>query len=215
MDIVKLPEDRASEAVDVLQEAFRDYPFLRFVIGPTLDEYETHLRALVDFFTRARFAHGDPVFGAIDAHGQLVGVANVTVPGPRRPAPDLVQRRAALWERLGPSAQARYETYGVACQAFWNHSPRYHVNMVGVRRRRAGQGIGRSLLEAVHRASSKDPRSTGVALTTEDPANVPLYQHLGYSVTGTATLSDSLQTWGFFRPDQAPGASVDTAPANV
>ena len=41
----------------------------------------------------------------------------------------------------------------------------------------------------------------GVTLTTEDQANVSLYEHLGYEVVGQETVAPELRTWGFFRPD--------------
>jgi hypothetical protein len=49
--------------------------------------------------------------------------------------------------------------------------------------------------------SRQDERSVGVTLTTEDPDNVPMYRHLGYSIIGHATVAPDLRTWGFFRPD--------------
>jgi hypothetical protein len=40
-----------------------------------------------------------------------------------------------------------------------------------------------------------------VTLSTEDPKNVPVYQHVGYGVVGQARVTDDLETWFFFRPD--------------
>lgn len=199
--VVRLSRERSAEAVDVLCEAFYDYPFMRFVIESVGDDYEPHLRALIDFFTFARLVNDDLVLAATSAEGRVVGVANVTLPGPRRSISELTVRRSQLWDRIGLDAQARYESYGKVCEPFWTASSHYHANMIGVRRASAGQGIGRLLLDAVHDASRRDPRSDGVALTTEDPQNVALYEHLGYHVTGTAHISSTLRTWGFFRPD--------------
>jgi hypothetical protein len=39
----------------------------------------------------------------------------------------------------------------------------------------------------------------GVSLTTEYPANVPLYERVGYTVVGHAVIAPGLETWGFFR----------------
>ena len=41
----------------------------------------------------------------------------------------------------------------------------------------------------------------GVTLTTEDPSNVPLYEHFGYQVVGHARVAPGLESWGFFRHD--------------
>ena len=197
-----LTQDRADDAVDVLCEAFHDYPFMRYVIGQGVEDYDHRLRAMVAFFTFARFVGDDLVLGATGEGHRLVGVTTVTRPGPRRRPPELTARRETLWQLLGKEARSRYESYGQACEGFWDAAPHFHANMVGVRRGYAGQGIGRCLLDAVHDASRDDPQSIGVALTTEDPGNVPLYEHLGYRVTGTAQISNTIRTWGFFRPNQ-------------
>jgi hypothetical protein len=39
-------------------------------------------------------------------------------------------------------------------------------------------------------------------LTTEDPANVPLYESFGYEITGHARVSADVETWAFYRPDR-------------
>jgi hypothetical protein len=57
------------------------------------------------------------------------------------------------------------------------------------------------LMDHVHGMSRRDTLSEGVTLTTEDPSNVPIYEHLGYMVVGHARVSPGLKTWGFFRPD--------------
>ena len=73
--------------------------------------------------------------------------------------------------------------------------------MSELRRAAKGKGVGRRLLEHVHLMSREDSGSQGVTLTTEDEANVSLYQHSGYEMVGDATVGWGLQTWGFFRPD--------------
>ena len=73
--------------------------------------------------------------------------------------------------------------------------------MIGVRARVRGSGLGRRMIEHVHSMSRADPESEGVTLTTEDPANVALYEHLGYEIVGHAVVGPKLSTWGFFRSD--------------
>jgi hypothetical protein len=45
----------------------------------------------------------------------------------------------------------------------------------------------------------KDEDAQGVSLTTENPDNVPLYQHFGYRIVGTSNVGPGLTTWGFYR----------------
>jgi hypothetical protein len=57
------------------------------------------------------------------------------------------------------------------------------------------------LIEAVIDISRERPGSEGVTLTTEDPANVPLYRHLGFQVTGHSRVAPELESWGLVRPN--------------
>jgi GNAT superfamily N-acetyltransferase len=95
----------------------------------------------------------------------------------------------------------RYEAFGEAGDQFELEAPHYHLNMIGVRRSHATRGLGRELLTAVHDLSRADPLSCGVTLSTETERNVPLYDHFGYRLMGYARVSDDLETWAFFRPD--------------
>ena len=110
-------------------------------------------------------------------------------------------RGANLFSALGGAARDRYNQLGRIWARFAINEPNLHLNMIGVRGTHAGRGLGRLLLDHVHARSVSDPDSTGVTLTTESRDNVPLYEHLGYRLVGHEHVSDSLATWGFFRPD--------------
>ena len=88
----------------------------------------------------------------------------------------------------------------VLCDAFYDYPVMGYV-LIGVSRASQGSGLGRKLMDHVHLMSHEDASSQGVTLTTEDPANVPLYEHLGYRLVEHVTLSPTMGTWGFFRPD--------------
>ena len=197
----ELAPDRLSEAVDVLSDAFHDYPVMRYVIGAAGDAYTSRLRTMLTFFTSARFIRDELVTGAVTTEDVVVGVANSTLPGTQRSPAILGTQREAVWRELGADALARYEAHGSATAPFAVDRPNYHLAMLGVRRSHAGTGVARRLLDALHDTSRRDPRSAGVTLTTEDPRNVALYQHFGYQVVGHTRVTDTLESWGFFRPD--------------
>lgn len=71
--------------------------------------------------------------------------------------------------------------------------------MIGVRGAHRGDGLGRLLLHAVHDHARERPGCRGVSLTTENPANVPLYQYFGYDLVAHAEVAPGLESWGFFR----------------
>jgi len=49
--------------------------------------------------------------------------------------------------------------------------------------------------------SAAHPQSPGVSLSTEVPGNVPMYEHFGYRVVGSARVAPELTTWVLFRRD--------------
>lgn len=199
--VAALDPTRAGEAVAVLEEAFRDYPVMRHVVGAGEEGRSERLRALLEYFVAARLLKGGLVLAAEPEPGVVGAVALVTVPGERESPPALAQRREELWRLLGQAARARYDACGTVWRRFTIDRPHHHLNLIGVGRGYAGRGLARALLEAIHRRSAADPGSAGVTLTTEDPANLRLYERFGYRIIGESTLAPGLRTWSFFRPD--------------
>ena len=198
--VFELGEDDVGAVVSVLCESFFDYPTMRFVLGPDPRYYENQLRTLVHFFVMARVLRGEVVLGIGGDEG-LSAAALVSRPtGPEAP-PELGDLREKVWAELGTSARGRYEAFGAASAPFQVAAPHLHLNMIGVRRRAQSEGLGRLLIEHVHELSKEDSESQGVTLTTEDPANVSLYEYLGYQIVGRVVVAPELTTWGFFRPD--------------
>ena len=198
--VFRLPSDRVSEAVHVLCDAFHDYPVMRYILGPRSEDYDRCLHRMIGIFVSARALRGDPILAVADG-AAIVGVATLTPPGDRQAPPSVAEAREALWRDLDPGAKARSD----ALVAIWDRTtlsvPQWHLNMLGVVGTHAGRGVGSRLLKEVHRISREDAGSTGVSLTTEDPANVPLYQHCGYEIVSHDRVSPELETWGFFRKD--------------
>lgn len=191
-----------SHAVDVLCEAFYDYPVMRNVIGSVGGDYDRRLHMLINFFVMARVWRGEPILGVSNG-SDLVATAILTLPGKRQPPAELARLREAVWRELGQSARLRYETFGEATRKFEISQPHYHLNMIGVRHSHHGKGLARQLLDAVHAISHRDPVSLGVTLTTEDFRNVSLYRHFGYQVVGHARVDAQLETWNLFRANNS------------
>jgi hypothetical protein len=106
-------ESEAGQALDVLCEAFHDYPVMRYVIGPAGEEYDRRLRSVIEFFLQARLSRNEPVLGIADGE-TLVAAAIVTLPGSGPLPAALAARRELVWAELGADALARYEAYGAA-----------------------------------------------------------------------------------------------------
>jgi GNAT superfamily N-acetyltransferase len=204
MNVGPLSFGDVEEISTVFSDAFYDYPVMRYVLGPG-PTYDERLHALVELFVSGRAYRNEPMLGVRDATGVLVGAATMTLPRSPDPPVPFTTFREARWAELGADARARYDAFVAATQRFPIALPHHHLNMIGVRRSRQGQGLARLLLAAVHELSHADDESCGVSLTTELASNVRLYEHFGYRVEGHAPVGPGLETWTLFRTQDRQG----------
>jgi GNAT superfamily N-acetyltransferase len=197
-----IPPQRAHDVLDVMCDAFRDYPVMRYVLGEIAGPDDSRLRALIGLFVGARALREEPMFGVSDGD-RLIGAATTTLPGELESPLSVAALRERTWSALGADARARYEAFIGAGERFYPSAPHHHLNMLGVRRSHAGHGLARPLLEAVHALADADPGSAGVTLSTENAKNLGLYAHFGYAVRGHARVADALETWVLFRAKAA------------
>ena len=201
MKATRLDASDTSAVVDVLSEAFFDYPVMRYVLGPEPD-YARRLDSLVSMFVAARALAADVMFGIHDANGLI---AAVTTSNPAVAAhPDFAAVRHAVWQQLGTAAEQRYDLCVQAWQSIALPVPQLHVNMIGVRDAYRGKGLSRLLLDEVNELGAQASTAAGISLTTEQPRNVELYRHLGYQVVGEKRIADTLHTWSMFRQTPRP-----------
>jgi GNAT superfamily N-acetyltransferase len=197
-EAIPLPPERRDEVIDVLADAFGDYPLMQWVVGPGGD-VSGRVRRLVAFFVSRRVMRGGPLLGVVDGN-RLVGAAAITLPVEPAPPPGITALDVDVWRDLGEPARGRYQSYADTTAPFFTGlGPHYHLNMIGIRTSHKGQGLARPLLDAVRQMSDADAASTGVSLTTERDRNVKLYEHFGYGVIAHTRVSDDIQTWGLFR----------------
>ena len=194
-----LPPERLPDVVDVMADAFAEYPLMLHLVGPEGD-VSARVRALVDLFVSRRLRRGGPMFGVEDPDsGRLVGATILTLPGEPAPSVEWQAWQQTRWETLGADTKARYDHYAGLWPSL-EATPHHHLNMIGMRRDFAGRGWARPLLEHVIALADQDPASSGVTLTTEVPRNVELYQYFGFQIVGRQSVTAALETWGFFRP---------------
>jgi GNAT superfamily N-acetyltransferase len=198
MNLVTLDRSSLGDVRDVLCEAFADYPVMRYVLGSEGD-YRQRLGVLVGLFVAGRMLGDDVALGILDG-SKLAGTATIALPD-TEPPPEVEAVREQAWRALGPDALARYQRFSTVSRSFAVERPHLFLDMLGVRSRYKGRGLGRLLLDAVHDHSRAHVTSEGVRLTTENPANVELYRHFGYRLIGHAPVADGLETWVLFRSD--------------
>ena len=198
MIVVNLYEENISEVVDVLCEAFYNYPVMKYVLGEK-EDYDSRLRKMVTFFVSARALRNEPLLGIYNSQNKLVAAATVTLPEVISPPPELLKLRDELWSEIGSEEKVRYENYGYVASGLLPKEPHHHLNMIGVRNAYQGKGLARQLINEIEKLVSEHPFSTGVSLNTEVEANVNFYLHLGYALIGQAEVDKGIQTWGFFK----------------
>jgi len=197
--VQRLDDAHVGEIVDVLCSAFVQYPVMQYVLGDAaMEGGGARLQRLIDLFVRTRVLRREPMLGVRDG-SQLAAVAILSNPHVTVTPAALASLRATVWEELGDAARSRYATYSDACRAFDVDVAHIHLNMIGVRQPLEGRGFGRRLMEAVDRLARDDADCHGISLTTENPANLSFYEHLGYRNVGHVVVAPELESWGFFR----------------
>jgi ribosomal protein S18 acetylase RimI-like enzyme len=82
------------------------------------------------------------------------------------------------------------------------HRPKekhYYLTCLGVVQEFKGLKIGRKMLDTIHNIVDEDTTSFGIGLDTENPDNIPLYEHFGYKHIATEVL-DGMMIYIMFRP---------------
>lgn len=198
MNVVNLTRADQPELIAMLRAAFYDYPVMRFVLQhSTGNDYERHLDALIEFFCAIRFARSFPALG-IRTNGELVAAALVNEPTPE-PRPLPVLELEQLKSVIGEEADERLVQYETQSSIPEPAAPHHLLGMIGVHPAHRGKRYAGVLLKAVEEIAVNDSNSAGVFLNTEDPANVPFYEHFGYQVIGEVDIGN-LHSWCLFLP---------------
>jgi hypothetical protein len=106
MSVRALSGSEAPVVTEILCEAFRDYPVMRWVLAGSGSDYDRKLSRMIGYFVAARVYRGEPLLG-VEHEGRLGAAAILSVPdGPPSP-PEMVTERHAVWKDLGREALDR------------------------------------------------------------------------------------------------------------
>jgi GNAT superfamily N-acetyltransferase len=196
--VVEISSDRLDEMIEVLAESFFNYPTMRYILRGSGPRYPTRLRTLVGSFARSRVEVGSPLLGVETGQPpKFVAAALIDPPG-RPPRSDGDE----LLEPIGQRAVQRLRNFETAIAPLEPDRGFYYLGMVGVLRGYRGRGYSKLLVDRVIDMSAADADSEGVLLTTEQEANIPLYESMGFVTRGDAVTADKrLHSWTMFRTD--------------
>lgn len=179
--------------------AFAEDPFFAFVLPDTRYRH----RGLLRIFEGSR-RHCARVGGVVERHeGQATAIWS-TKETMEIGFPQAIRAGMLMLPlQLGLGAARRLGIGDSEALAFLEASisePFAYLMAVGVDPTLKGQGLGRALIEDVEAAAAAAGHET-LALKTENPANVPLYEHLGFVLRGHAVMSKSgVPTWVMSKP---------------
>jgi GNAT superfamily N-acetyltransferase len=199
LKVERLNRSDKEYAVNVLASAFHEYPVMRYILKSEGEKYESDLKALMGFFCESRLTREFPLLG-IRISGELVVAAGINEPEYKPRSPELNKVYSDLTITIGEEAIARYESYEKKANPGLD-APHYFLGIIGVVQAHQGKGYAKNIIEEVHRMSEAHSTSTGVCLSTEDPPNVPIYEHLGYKVISEADVGE-IHTWAMFRENR-------------
>ena len=199
MRVIALSMDQLDEATEVLALAFEEYPLVRYFLAGQGAAYAQRLREMFRLTCRYRLLVGWPPAGVLRG-GKLAAVACVTGTDEPPEPPEMAELEQAFVSRMGPQAAERIEEYVEVKQRNLPAEPHHYLTAIGVHPEARGIGCARALLDYVHALSQSDATSMGVALDTQTPSNVALYEHFGYRQTAETKVGD-VPTWCMYRPN--------------
>jgi GNAT superfamily N-acetyltransferase len=174
----------AAEAAQTLARAFHDDPVFGWMLPAEGSRHRRLRRFFLTELHHESLRHGAVEVAYVD--GRVAGAAVWFPPGTSlgTEASALPGYLRAFGRRLVTAS--RYQS--IAVHAHPREQPHWYLAFIGVDPARQGQGAGAALLRSRLRRCDQD--GLPAYLESSNPANDPLYQHLGFHVTGTLGLPE-------------------------
>ena len=196
--ITSLNTQDTEKVIEVLFAAFEQDPLMLYFFG---NEYQNLAKYVMEYLCNLAHLSNLSLWGAT-FEGELKGVALITPPEAvnRNQQQAIAKLDEQLAIAVGEAVFTRIEAYFQIMEAGKPKQPHFYIDILGVMPETQGQGVGKALLEAIHKMSESSPQSCGVALDTENERNLGFYESLGYSVS-TITNLERLKIWSMFRSE--------------
>ena len=184
---------------DVLARAFIDDPAMSWLFPDRTDR----IRRLARFFTLSTRLDPDPGIWsvALDDTGSVAAAMMWRAPGQwKTPASAMLLHLLPLVSTFGITLP-RALSLQSAIEAHHPHAPHWYLQFAGCVPEQQGRGLGGAAIRA--RLSQCDAAGLPAALETATPANVGLYQSLGFEVTGTFDIPAGPHFWSMWRKSRS------------
>ncbi|MEM5774468.1 MAG: GNAT family N-acetyltransferase [Anaerolineaceae bacterium] len=208
--VIGLGLEQVDEAADLLTPVFLDSPLDHYILEGLGPERRNILASSFKMDCLWKLGMGWPLLGVLE-NGKLAAVALVIgcqpsqggmaeYQGGRLTLARLQEMEDRLDRSFGPQTCARILEYYSLRDAHKPREPHLYIESLAALPEHRGKGYGGLLIDFISRLSENDGASTGVALDTQDPVNLALYQHFGYRVTGQGAIWP-VDNWFLFRPN--------------
>lgn len=192
MTVETIDRSEKAAALDVLCEAFHDYPVMQTSLAESGQAYDHHLREMIDLFCENRFGRGRPLY-VLRKDASIAAVAVCSGAESIPTTPELQSQSDALDALIGETAVQRLAGYDDLSEVGEPECPHHYLGMLGVRSALRGKGYGRALVDHLKVVVRHDPISEGICLNTETEKNISIYERMGFEVRGEAE-NDHLHT---------------------
>ncbi|MCL6414813.1 GNAT family N-acetyltransferase [Aestuariirhabdus sp. Z084] len=194
--IVPLDHNWKREARSLLFHAYRECPIYQRLFSSELEGFSQRLRSGIREMCNIYFSAEDPVLG-IMANERLAGVAVLSSPNSKRLA-DILSWRWKMMLTAGFGCTDRVREYqGRVADHLMDC---YQVPLIGVSAQQRHHGLGKLLLDEIHKRVESDSNARGVVIDTANPAFLPYYEELGYQVIDTLAV-DGFEEKVLMRPN--------------
>lgn len=200
-EVFELEESHAEQAIDLLVLAFEADPAYRYFCDAKHSGYRRRLDIVFRSGRALQRSSDQPLLGILSGQ-RLAGLAMIQEPGAKVPVWTQLRWLLKIAMLTGPRVPWRILGDVKIAERARPAEPHFYLPILAVHPDFQGSGCGRALLEALQSRSGRHPSSEGVCLETENPTNVPFYEHIGYRVIARNSYAD-LEIITLFRSDES------------
>jgi GNAT superfamily N-acetyltransferase len=177
-----------AETAQVLARAFSDDPLFAWFLPGEGARHRRLGRFFVTELHHESLRHGAVEVARVDGH--VAGAALWLPPG--APLGTELSALPGYLRAFGRRLVTVAHYQSVAVSTHPRNEPHWYLAFIGIDPARQGTGVGAALLRS--RLRRCDQEHLPAYLESSGPANVPLYQHFGFQVTGTLPLPKGAPT---------------------
>jgi len=196
MTVEPISETRLDRVTLLFQQSFADDPGMRYICQHEQKGYEKRLSAWFLALLRMQVANQQPILGICEG-GNYVACTTLTLSQTKVKMISLIGWVISVLFQVGFIGLWRTMGHVGRISRYQPKTPHYRLEFIAVHPNHQGKGYGRVMLDAIHQMAQSE--NSGIWLETTNPANVGLYEHVGYVVENRFIMADDVEAITMFR----------------